>query len=239
MTLRAILREALAQRLARGETRTFAKAEMRGLPMDEASRMARAREQGFDVETPVYHGTHTAHSGDFAAFDPTINPPPSKWGMYGTGGTYAATHPDWANNFASVLSLEPRVMPLYARAGKVFNVHGPRQEVENTYRRLYEAAGKDPSEAIAWLRRGEPTQAYRVALSDVGSFGDAGFDAVRGASEMVGDEVMVFNANNLRSRFAAFDPHNTNRANLLGGFAVGAPIGALTLREALRERAQA
>lgn len=27
------------------------------LPMDEASRMARAREMGFDVDTPVYHGT--------------------------------------------------------------------------------------------------------------------------------------------------------------------------------------
>jgi hypothetical protein len=34
------------------------------LPMDEASRMARAREMGFDVETPLYHGT----DADFSAF---------------------------------------------------------------------------------------------------------------------------------------------------------------------------
>lgn len=35
------------------------------LPMDEASRMARAAEQGFDTSRPVYHGTKT----DFRAFD--------------------------------------------------------------------------------------------------------------------------------------------------------------------------
>ena len=36
------------------------------LPMDEASRLARAREMGFDVSRPVYHGTNT----DFRSFDP-------------------------------------------------------------------------------------------------------------------------------------------------------------------------
>jgi len=36
------------------------------LPMDNASRMARAKDQGFDTSTPVYHGTEL----DFDAFDP-------------------------------------------------------------------------------------------------------------------------------------------------------------------------
>ena len=36
------------------------------LPMDAASRLARAREMGFDTSRPVYHGTDT----DFRAFDP-------------------------------------------------------------------------------------------------------------------------------------------------------------------------
>jgi hypothetical protein len=36
------------------------------LPMDEASRMARATDMGFDTGTPLYHGT----GSDFQAFDP-------------------------------------------------------------------------------------------------------------------------------------------------------------------------
>ena len=42
------------------------RAAQTALPMDEASRMARAREMGFDTSRPVYHGTAT----DFRAFDP-------------------------------------------------------------------------------------------------------------------------------------------------------------------------
>ena len=36
------------------------------LAMDYSSRMARAKDQGFDTDTPVYHGT----ASDFDAFDP-------------------------------------------------------------------------------------------------------------------------------------------------------------------------
>jgi hypothetical protein len=48
--------ESTAKKIASGE-----------LPMDQASRMARAREQGFDVDQTYYHGT----SGDFSEFKPT------------------------------------------------------------------------------------------------------------------------------------------------------------------------
>jgi len=41
-------------------------AARRSLPMDDASRLARAAEMGFDTSRPVYHGTAT----DFRAFDP-------------------------------------------------------------------------------------------------------------------------------------------------------------------------
>ena len=47
--------ESVANRIATGE-----------LPMDEASRLARAAEQGYDTSRPVYHGTDT----DFLEFDP-------------------------------------------------------------------------------------------------------------------------------------------------------------------------
>ena len=47
--------ESTATKIASGE-----------LPMDTASRMQRAEEQGYDVDTPVYHGT----DADFDEFDP-------------------------------------------------------------------------------------------------------------------------------------------------------------------------
>jgi|SaaInlStandDraft_1057018.scaffolds.fasta_scaffold66332_1 hypothetical protein len=47
--------ESVAKRIASGE-----------LPMDEASRLKRAAEQGYDTSRPVYHGTDT----DFTEFDP-------------------------------------------------------------------------------------------------------------------------------------------------------------------------
>jgi hypothetical protein len=53
--VRAGYPEEVAKRIVSGE-----------LPMDEASRMARATEQGYDTSRPVYHGTDT----DFLEFDP-------------------------------------------------------------------------------------------------------------------------------------------------------------------------
>jgi hypothetical protein len=50
-----------AKLLARDDTRF-------DLPTDEASRMARAREMGFDVETPMFHGT----SADITSFAPSM-----------------------------------------------------------------------------------------------------------------------------------------------------------------------
>lgn len=68
--LTSLLRRALAERLARGESRAFAGAELRGLPMDEASRMARARDMGFD-QTPMYHGSPDIRQvRDAGAFEP-------------------------------------------------------------------------------------------------------------------------------------------------------------------------
>ena len=50
-----------AKLLARDDTRF-------DLPTDEASRMARAQEMGFDVETPMFHGT----SADITSFAPSM-----------------------------------------------------------------------------------------------------------------------------------------------------------------------
>ena len=58
------------------------------LPMDEASRMARAREMGFDTKRVVYHGTS---SDGFNAFDDAKIGSANDAGFYGRGHYFATT----------------------------------------------------------------------------------------------------------------------------------------------------
>lgn len=59
------------------------------LPMDEASRMARAREMGFDTDAPLYHGGNP----DILGLDQ------SEYGVWGSG-VYTARNPDGAAKYA-------------------------------------------------------------------------------------------------------------------------------------------
>jgi hypothetical protein len=77
------------------------------LPMDEASRMARAQEMGFDTGLPLYHGT----GSDFKAFDP------ARFGQSDHGakgrGVYASQDPDLASSYATLVAEDGRqVYPL-------------------------------------------------------------------------------------------------------------------------------
>ena len=74
------------------------------LPMDEASRMARAREQGYTVDT--YHGTGKPGFDVIEARQPAL----------GARGVYSATDPDHANTFArNYVDQTGGVYPLKAR----------------------------------------------------------------------------------------------------------------------------
>lgn len=74
------------------------------LPMDEASRLARAREMGFNVDKPWYHGT----AREFDAFDPSA-PRANDSGHYGKG-IYFAQDPGEAGYYG------PNVGKYYVRA---------------------------------------------------------------------------------------------------------------------------
>lgn len=91
------------------------------LPMDQASRLARAREMGFDTSTPYYHGT----TGDFSAFDPLRKGEtfgdrgdPSSWLADYSPPMYFASNPDFASQVAAYKAQgggSPSVMPVYLR----------------------------------------------------------------------------------------------------------------------------
>ena len=58
------------------------------LPMDTASRMARAKEMGFDVDTPMYHGTRAKN---IKGFDDSLIGSVHDSGYYGRGHYFADT----------------------------------------------------------------------------------------------------------------------------------------------------
>jgi hypothetical protein len=64
----------------------------RVLPMDQASRMARAKEMGFDTDTPLYHGTRNS-DGVFDSFKP------SQYGSLGEG-VYLTSDASTASGYA-------------------------------------------------------------------------------------------------------------------------------------------
>lgn len=101
--VRAGYPEETARKIASGE-----------LPMDTASRMARAADQGFNPEEVFYHGT----KADFNEFAP------SDFGNVGPG-VYISSNPEVASNYASPSAYVPpegaQVMPLLTR-GETINL---------------------------------------------------------------------------------------------------------------------
>jgi len=224
----SLLRRALAERLARGESRAFATAELRGLPMDEASRMARASESGFD--TDVYHGTRF----NVDAFD--------RRGMSQEAGfgTHVGT-PDQAEDIVRARGIEARhtgefsvganVMPMKTRAKNFL-----RLEDDKTW------TPDQMASQLAWLD--EPIHVkwrdpFNKTPEDVRrAIQEAGYDGIvyTNKFERPGvDSHIVFEPSDLRSRFAAFDPSRSQSGNILAGLAVAAPTATLSLREALRD----
>ncbi len=101
--VRAGYPEETARRIATGE-----------LPMDTASRMGRARQQGFNPNEVLYHGT----KADFNEFAP------SDFGNVGPG-VYMSSNPEVASSYASPSAYVPpegaQVMPLLTR-GETINL---------------------------------------------------------------------------------------------------------------------
>ena len=160
------------------------------LPMDEASRMARAGEMGFDTGLPLYHGT----GADFPAFDAAR----FQQSDFGTGGAgvYSSESPQLAGAYADLVTRPSNdgsnVLPILTRRvdaydnGGYRNINTPEQSRE--YSRRMQELGID-------------NVYYRDNLT----------------GEIV--ENTTFDPTNIRSRFARFDPAFSHLANLNASFA--------------------
>jgi len=233
------------------------------LPMDEASRMARARDMGFDVD--AYHGT----TEDFNEFDPALfgsntQDRDAKLGVFMTEQPeatdyFAGFNPEmptdetlermkrFNESSAEEVNKTASLLEDFSNgkidAGEYVN---QVEAIRSEYKQQRLASGSDKWDMQPGYEEGGNIMPLKVAgqLKDVPVNGiydpekfaiwarearDEGYDGVRYIGVQDIDEapirhnqILSFNPNNIRSRFAKFDPRNANSANILAGGAAGA-----------------
>lgn len=184
------------------------------LAMDEVSRLERARQMGFQVDRPLYHGTPAP---DFPAFQ-VVAP----WEAVRTArapGISTAETPALAENFA--------IPEVRARVG-LMGPPGNPQFPEGTPR-ILPLFARSENESRLTLR---PDDNWRDVWRAVAGAFDAGHDAIglqnyRMFPELGPQTIWTFrDPAQLRSRFAAFDPAKRDSSDLMAGFAVPGPAPA-------------
>lgn len=174
------------------------------LPMDEASRMQRAKDLGYTVD--AYHGTAPSPQWNtLKELDQQID----NYAGFNAfnGGSYFATNPAYASGFADAQAAERAF-------GNGANVMPVKLKVKNPY------DARD--DADFWKK-------LRASPDAVGGpIREAGHDSIlmreTDRPDMIGDVYYVFDPSNIRSRFAAFDPAKTDSADLLASYANMGPL---------------
>jgi hypothetical protein len=192
------------------------------LPMDEASRMARA-DAMFPIE--AYHGTPIFDAengrpglGDFREFDrlaaskSTGRPP----GMTGVGNWFAET-PDRVTGAG-----------VYTGGGAHGAIYPVRLSLKNPWRPAsYDDFLDELANAAVGVKAAKKLEMWQKARTDPTSLRDKlrrmGYDGIEFAPGSVdgltGSVRVTLDPNQVRSRFAAFDPAKKDSADLLAGVA--------------------
>jgi hypothetical protein len=204
--------------------------EAMGLPMDEASRMARAREMGFDTSMPLYHGT----AADFDAFDPSLagTQKYSDWGQ----GIYLTPSPSNADYYrgeaakaGDTAANEAFVRYEALEKQAVWENGSPKYppgatEALDEFRRARKAAENSTGSVIpAYAAIKNPmvipytNMPDPFAAKNAQAAGHDGIIVLKSDGSV--DEVVAFSPEQVRGKFAAFDPAKKDSANLLAGLA--------------------
>jgi hypothetical protein len=174
------------------------------LPMDQASRMARAKQMGFHTEMPLYHGT--APTKEFNSFDrarsgDTTSAAPARLGVF------ASLQPDVAEDFAHLAA---------SKEGAGYPV-------------LYPLLHRSDRPAALTLSGNETNHEVAATLAQAW---DDGYTSVlfRNYTSPGGktprDIVVVKDPNQLRSPFAKFDPAKRDSSFLLGSGSTNGKVSA-------------
>jgi len=192
------------------------------LPMDEASRMARAREMGFANE--AYHGA----SSDFQFIDPEMATEKS----YGTG-IWFADNPDIAQTYAGNIYDSGQSYPVLINTQNFASSDwrgrpwgDAREETRISFPEQYNRPSQRISDIYEdWASWASTDNAARAAnqgelsglrvrnVVDVGPYIFNRPDLQKRLPE-TGESIAVFDPTAVRSRFARFDPRLSNLRNL-------------------------
>lgn len=195
----------IASVMGRGQQQQQAMPAQSALPMDAASRIARAKEGGFYTDMPLGHGT----AAEFSAFDPargatTSASAPGRMGVFSEVRPQAGGIADeFAGMAAQKTGGDPAVMPLLHRAEKPASIsltgNEKNHEIAATLDHLW-ANGYDAVMMKNYTTPGGKT----------------------------GNILVVKEPAQLRSPWAAFDQAKRNSGNLLasgaGLFGLGAAV---------------
>lgn len=182
------------------------------LPMDEGSRMKRAREQGFDVDTPLYRGSTSPYNEDRS------------------GRRWFSTNPETAGGYAKIgdgYYDGATVTPVFGRLGRTLEINARKAQWDDVdFDRIVDA---DPAVAKRLNKSDFSTDDVARAAQD------AGYDSVRiknvrdessrnDSAKRIADTIVIFDPKNIRGKFAKFDPSDQGSSKLLAG--LGGPVGS-------------
>ena len=230
------------------------------LPMDEASRMARARAAGYD---PAFHGT----GADIQAVDPSFFGSGADLlgsGFYTTSKTnraerYVPRERTSGTEISQNYAEGGNILPLMVRGDRPFVLEEP---LGAAAREISDAYGQDPFFNVNELSSGvrfvedaegkrimlDPMQQRHFALQNMRrEFGptdtsmvlaDAGYSGVSGPEGLGGRVRVSYDPTDIRSRFARFDPEFAHLSNLNAANAdpLAGLFGALAAEEQRRQR---
>jgi hypothetical protein len=183
------------------------------LPMDEASRMARAAEQGYTVD--AYRGEGKALTGDeYVVGHPHRYDP----GFLGGDAIYSTNTPRLANDYA-MLKAAKEIEPAQNVVPLKLKMENPKVITGEEKKRI---SGLDRFERDDWLRD-VFDQGHDGVIVQYG-----GGDKTKRSSTY---EEYVARPENYRSRFAKFDPKDIGKSGLMLGGAGAAVLSATADKE--------
>ena len=182
------------------------------LAMDEASRMARAAEQGFDTSRPLYVSSLEAIE--------QFEPHGSFGGHKGLSGISLTDNPQMANRYLERYGdfrydgkpFEKQVMKVYIRPGQTSEFSGPVRGGPQT--------GAPLPDNYKWPAAldGIDTAIFPDAVNKRGGVKHVEHGAKASIS---GNEYILRDPSRIRLATAAFDPAKRGSANLLAGLGLG------------------
>jgi hypothetical protein len=226
------------------------------LPMDEASRMARAEAAGFDVGNPVFHGGASgikamdADVSEGKDFDTGVWTTSDRYNAnrYAGSRTEGAPKINDQQNW-SIYDDRGSVYPLLAKTSGYGETNFRGRNWGDAPEGAIIRGGGQPSQRISEVRedwRAWPYTSEAVrAARDTGRSGLVIKDVVDigpnfphkdhiGLGSEISDDVVAIDPSTLRSRFARFDPEFAHLSNLSAANA--SPIGGLLAQSGVSDK---